>query len=160
MAARYSVAVRVCLPLMVSALISGSSVPAAAGGQSHPEEASASKGARRALVQARLAQSVATADLNGDGLTDVAVVDFLTDSVTVRLAKPSGGFESARTMPVGRGPRSIVAADFDQDGSIDLAVAAFLDGTLQVLRGRGTGSFEEGHIQRLGVGLSSIAAGE
>jgi hypothetical protein len=159
MAARYSVAVRVCLLLGVSTLLSAATRPAAAG-QIQPPDGTNGKSARRALVQARLAQTVAAADLNGDGLTDVAVADFLNDSITIRLAKASGGFEAGRSIPAGRGPRSIVAADFDHDGSIDLAVGAFLDGTLRVLRGRGTGNFEETSVQRLGVGLSSIAAGD
>ena len=154
MPARYSVAVRVSVLLAVSAVISAVPKPvAAAARQEQAAEAASAKVARRALIQARLAQTIAAADLNGDGLTDVAVADFLNDAVTIRLAKPSGGFEAARTIPAGRGPRSVAAADFDQDGHIDLAVAAYLDGTLHLLRGRGTGSFDESHVQRLGVGL-------
>ena len=93
---------------------------------------------------------MAVADLNRDGLVDIAVADFLLDTVEVRLAQAVGGFAVASSVPVGRGPRSLVAADFNADGIVDLAVGEFFDGSVRILTGHGDGRFDTAQVWRAG----------
>jgi hypothetical protein len=110
------------------------------------------------VLKARLQQMYATADFNGDGLQDVALVDFLTDSVRVMTAEPGGTFRITATLAARRGPRSIVAADFNGDRVPDLAVAEFLSGEISVFGGRVNGQFEAARTVRVGEGVNSIIA--
>ena len=53
----------------------------------------------------------------------------------------SGGFGTATTVDVGRGPQAIVAADFNGDGKQDFATVNALSNTISVLIGNGDGTF-------------------
>jgi methionine-rich copper-binding protein CopC len=112
----------------------------------------------RSLRKARLEQTFTIADLNRDGLPDVAVIDFLADSLTVMLGDASGGFGKTTTLATGRGPRSVVAADVNHDGALDLVVGEFLSGFVRVFAGRGDGRFEETQALQIGQGVSSLVA--
>jgi hypothetical protein len=100
----------------------------------------------------------ATADFDGDGLQDIALVDFLTDSVNVLIAEPIGTFRAAAKLAAPRGPHAVVAADFNEDHKPDLAVGEFLSGTVRVFPGRGDGLFGAPRVVRVGEGISSIVA--
>jgi hypothetical protein len=105
-----------------------------------------------------MGQSVAVADLNSDGLTDVAVSDFLTDSVQLFLGRANAGFEATTRLATGRGPRAVVAADLNNDGMVDLAVGEFLSGSVRIFMGNGDGQFANGNVLSLTQGTSSLAA--
>ena len=122
------------------------------------QSAPRSQAAARSLLKARIGQSFAVADLNRDGLADVAVVDFLADSLTVLLGEASGGFAGPTTVATGRGPRAVVAADFDGDGAVDLGVGEFLSGVVRIFAGQGDGRFQATQALRIGQGVSSLAA--
>lgn len=71
--------------------------------------------------------SITSADFNGDGLIDLAVVDIGSGDVSILLNNGSGVFSVLQTIPFGiMFPGvllgQIAAADFNGDGSIDLAV--------------------------------------
>ncbi|PYX32538.1 MAG: hypothetical protein DMG77_03095 [Acidobacteria bacterium] len=95
-----------------------------------------------------LAQSVAIADLNGDGKPDVAVVNWSqtnvcslgTCTVGVLLGNGDGTFQAAVNYSAGgSGGSSIAATDVNGDGRADLLVIA--GETVGVLLGNGDGTF-------------------
>ncbi len=97
-------------------------------------------------------------DFNGDGDTDLAVVDDLNygspGTISVLLGNGNGTFHAPQHYAVASYPWSIVAGDFTGNGRIDLAVASTspgpgvtnLDGNLvgevSVLLGNGDGTFQ------------------
>lgn len=97
------------------------------------------------------AVAVATADFNGDGKADVAMVrDY---EILILLGNGDGTFQPQRSFPTGGYSGSpllsgIVAADFNNDGKIDLAVTNNhssedpAQGSISVLPGNGDGTFQ------------------
>ncbi|HZM89852.1 MAG TPA: FG-GAP-like repeat-containing protein [Blastocatellia bacterium] len=68
--------------------------------------------------------SVSIGDFNLDGKPDLAVSNFTSDNVTIRLGNGTGGFPDATSSTVGAGsrPKSVAIGDFNLDGKPDLAV--------------------------------------
>ena len=101
--------------------------------------------------------SIAVADVNGEGKADLISANFNDGTLTVLTNNGSGGFGFNATLPVGSGsgsgPTSVVAADVNGDGKPDLISANANDGTLTVLTNNGSGAF--GYSATFGVGLSS-----
>jgi hypothetical protein len=86
-------------------------------------------------------QSVAVADLNGDGKPDIVAAGNGSNSVSVLLANGAGGYAPHTDFPVGVSPRSVATGDLNGDGKQDLAVANGGSNTVSVLLGDGTGGF-------------------
>ena len=82
-----------------------------------------------------------TADLNGDGSSDLVSTNATTASISVRLASGTGTFGTPINYTVQNGPRSAIAADFNGDGHPDLAVANSQSHTLSILLNNGNGTF-------------------
>lgn len=89
----------------------------------------------------------AVADLNGDRLPDVAVVNGTAGSVSVFFGQGSR-LSASDTYPVGRGASAIAVLPLDNDGGLDLVVANAADNTLSTLLSTGpnTGKFVAGPV--------------
>jgi hypothetical protein len=74
---------------------------------------------------------VATADFDGDGIPDAAVVN--KNNVRVFLGQPNGGLKGAATLMTDLGPIAIAAGYIDRDQRPDLAVTCLTNGKVSVL---------------------------
>src|SRR5262249_37179728 len=81
--------------------------------------------------------SVAIGDFNGDGKPDLAIVNDVSGTVTVRLGSGTGTLGPPVSYGVGTNPTSIAIADLNGDGKADLAVTNFGSNSVSVLMGNG-----------------------
>jgi uncharacterized protein (TIGR03437 family) len=96
------------------------------------------------------AQAVATGDLNGDGIPDIAAIMVSAPgqpaTLAVFLGQAGGTFQTARTttlMTLGGAQGGIAIGDFNRDGKPDIAAFGNYNGQIDVLLGDGTGAFHE-----------------
>ncbi len=82
--------------------------------------------------------AIVAADLNGDGMPDIAVME-PSKRLAVILNKGDGTFSSAVEIQTGSMPTAITSADFDHDGLADLAITA--GSSVNVFLNQGGGSF-------------------
>jgi hypothetical protein len=92
------------------------------------------------------AESVAVADVNGDGKPDLLVAnsnDLVEGTVGVLLGSGDGTFQAAVIYNSGGlGAFSVAVADVNGDGKPDLLVANMVQNTVGVLLGNGDGTFQ------------------
>jgi FG-GAP-like repeat len=88
------------------------------------------------------------ADFNGDGKTDLMVMDDYSKGFSILLGKGDGSFGPPIDNPIsGTESFSLAVADFNGDGKADVAVLvqnSGLDGTLTIYLGKGDGTFQAG----------------
>ena len=82
--------------------------------------------------------SIATADFNRDGKTDLVLID--SSGVGVLMGNGDGTFGSVTYLATASGPLSLAVADFNADNITDLVVVA--QSSLSVLLGNGDGTFQ------------------
>jgi hypothetical protein len=85
--------------------------------------------------------AVATADFDGDGHSDVAVTNMLTNDVSIRRGRGDGSLGEAVNYAVGNRPAGIAAADLDGDGRPEVIVTHRGTSEIFVLRNDGNGTF-------------------
>jgi PKD repeat protein len=87
---------------------------------------------------------IAVGDLDGDMKSDLAVVNYSSNTVSVFHNKSTSGniflssFASKVDFATGASPRSIVIGDLDGDGKPDIAVANYGSSTISILRNTST----------------------
>jgi sugar lactone lactonase YvrE len=82
-----------------------------------------------------------TADFNGDGITDLAVVDTYDSALAILLGNGDGTFTIGTNPPFLVDPSSVATGDFNGDGKADLAVADSHSDAIAILLGNGDGTF-------------------
>lgn len=87
--------------------------------------------------------TVVSGNFNGDALSDVAVANFGSNSVSVLLGD-GGGWNPKPNVTVGNGPLGLAAADVIGDSRIDFLVVGNQTGSsISTLAGNGSGSFTQ-----------------
>jgi hypothetical protein len=125
------------------------------------------------LTTGPLPAQIVSADLNGDGLTDLVVrnagdgtlsVSLGCQQINSKFVGPLGAldpptFRPTVTVPVGLGVSDIQAVDTTGSGELDLVVTNKLTGQVSILRNLGDGTFAPPVPYRAGTGLSEIDPG-
>ena len=92
-----------------------------------------------------LPNSIAVADVNGDGKQDIVIADQgdagTPGELLVLVGNGDGTFTAAPSSAVGNRPDGVVVADFNGDGIPDIATSNIADNTVTVSLGNGNGSF-------------------
>ena len=104
--------------------------------------------------------SIAVGDFDGDGILDVATVDYFANAADVSLGNGDGTFRAPVAYPVGQGPCCIVTGRLNKDGFLDLVVANTDGNTMSVLLGRGDGTFRAQQGYRTGAQPEFVAIGD
>ena len=111
-------------------------------------------------VETRLPSNgfLATGDLNGDGISDLATFSFSASTVTVLLGKGDGTFQAPNTFFAGPNINWLAVGDFNNDGKLDLVVCA--GKFLVVLLGNGDGTFQSPKDTTLPNPTATLAVGD
>jgi hypothetical protein len=106
--------------------------------------------------------AVAAGDLDGDGRTDIATVQYLGDFVTVAWGDGGPSLRTTREYDAGGRPFDAAAADLDGDGRLDIATVQgqWLPGSMSVLHGRAGGGFDAPVVRPTPANPYSVAAGD
>lgn len=108
--------------------------------------------------------AIATADLDGDGRSDLVVANENDSSVSVFLADSNGLFSSRTDIGLGNTPRAVALTDFNADGRPDMAVtidvANQTDDLVAILLNNGDGTFGPRSDFTVGETPSGVVAGD
>jgi hypothetical protein len=73
------------------------------------------------------------ADVNGDGIADVVLANFVSDDVTVFLGNGDGTFQPAQSYAAGLCPLAVAVGDLNGDGRPDLVLLNYCSNDVSVL---------------------------
>jgi hypothetical protein len=105
--------------------------------------------------------AVAAGDFNEDGKQDLAVVNGISNTVSVLLGRGDGTFRAQTRYPTsGEAPVSIAVGDFNGDGHQDLVVADAGSNEVSVFLGTGDGTFQTAYTAGVGSTPVSVVVGD
>jgi hypothetical protein len=88
-------------------------------------------------------EDVVTADFNGDGILDLAVVNDSSPNLSIYIGKGDGRFADAVNYPLANSGAAIAFGDFNGDGKLDLVVTSPGEfNTFSIFLGNGDGTFQ------------------
>ena len=102
--------------------------------------------------------AIATGDFNGDKKLDLAVSDYLFNTIVILQGNGDGTFTNIGQWYAGTNPGAIAVSDFNRDGKADLAVSAYAGPGVTVLPGKGDGTFPSFVSLPTGNGPSDVVA--
>ena len=85
--------------------------------------------------------AIASGDFNGDKKFDLAVTDYLFDTIVILQGNGDGTFTNIGQWFAGFNPSAVAVSDFNMDGKADLAVSDYGSNGVSVLPGKGDGTF-------------------
>lgn len=98
---------------------------------------------------------IAVADLNGDGIDDIATSNFKTNDASVFISTGTSFATPVHyTVSHNNSPMSVALNDFNGDGKMDMCVALMNSDSVAVLTGAGNGTF--GNLAKYAVGGGSM----
>jgi hypothetical protein len=100
------------------------------------------------------------ADLDGDGIDDVATACMTSQDVWIVYGRATRGYRSRRSVPVGARTSGVVAADLDGDGRPELAVSLEGEGAVSIHKARDDRRYRRVGKVALEKDPRAIAAGD
>ncbi len=82
-----------------------------------------------------------TADFNGDGIADLAVINSYGSTISILFGNGDGTFTMAAAPSISVRPSAVAIGDFNGDGKTDLAVGDAYSDLITILLGNGDGTF-------------------
>jgi hypothetical protein len=104
--------------------------------------------------------AVTSGDFNGDGIPDLATVNFGSNDVSIFQGKRDGTYQNPVRYKVGSKPFALVVGDFTGTGIQDIAVANNDDNTVSILLGNGDGTFQPAKSYAGGNSPFDLVAGD
>jgi hypothetical protein len=133
-------------------LVDNASIRGFAGNSLLPANFALSLQSQVAIAISVPPDSVAVADLNGDGKPDLVSANGTNPgSVNVALGNGNGTFQGQTTFAAGAYPAAVTVMDLNGDGTPDLIVVNQSSGTVAVLMGNGNGTFQSQVTYAVGV---------
>jgi hypothetical protein len=81
-------------------------------------------------------------DFNGDGIPDLATVDYTGGDLFLFLGRGDGTFQAPERLAVGGTAVGVIAADLNGDGILDLVTTNCFSSDVSVFLGNGDGTFQ------------------
>ena len=106
--------------------------------------------------------ALAVGDFNGDGVFDLGVANYGSNSAGVMLGIGAGGlgtgeFSLNANLGVGTNPESVAVLDLNGDSNDDMVLANFASNNVSVLLGNGDGTFQTAVVYPVGAGPVAVA---
>ena len=103
--------------------------------------------------------SVATGDLNGDGIVDVVITHVLDTNASLLFGKGDGTFNAPIQIPAEMS-QGVAIADLNGDGIADLVFGDIADNAVAIVMGQGGGSFAAPVLYPVGNGTLGVAVAD